>query len=118
MTLPPIILLIEYCSPAFHLPDIPAHSSSDFSHHAYHFLQSTHHLSTLYYHKFHYLPIIDICGIPMNKKEASTIIAVNASSNYSSLMKKISIYFLLLFVILIHLSVPDDKKILLYLLHY
>ena len=34
------------------------------------------------------------------------------------LAARISIYFLLLFVILIHLSVPDDKKILLYLLHY
>ena len=32
--------------------------------------------------------------------------------------KEISIYLLLLFLISIHLSVPDDKKILLYLPHY
>ena len=34
------------------------------------------------------------------------------------LTKEISIYFLLLSLISIHLSAPDDKKILLYLLHY
>ena len=34
MTLPPIILLIEYYSPAFHLLGTPTHSSSCFSHHA------------------------------------------------------------------------------------
>ena len=34
MTLPPVILLIEYCSPAFHLLGTPTHSSACFSHHA------------------------------------------------------------------------------------